>query len=1312
MAENKFERESDFHISETVEVESPAQDQVSGAPSSVPEAEQQADGSQGEQRPNPAARRILLFESDNATRVYAVKTDQHRYLPVTALLVPLGSEGGTYGGFAQSLKGELPGQVWDRIATQLDPVRSEGIDPASPAVIPLDLSDVETILPNAPAGRPSHAYCLIVATAAGASRPEDLRAAASAIVRQASQAGVAELAVLPLGTGRGPFKDRRGDVASQMVHGIWAALLDLPDTGLREITFATRDDAAYEAAYRKANLLTRNLPQQIWGDQPAEKDLLGIKNEAEALAETLLLRQVTPPLAVGILGGWGSGKSTVMRLMMKRMTQARIARIDRGWPEDGNREQASTRVGHIYQIRFNAWTYAKSNLWASLMQTVFCELNRQLTTEQRLAQVLRSEKGPGWTPLEGGREFQFLYDHFAHLDGSDDLWRELPLAARAALQADSSRNILWRRLRAKHRHTLATLQEKEKEIARLKAEREEAEARRKMAIMRTLGRESQVVAYGLLRRRARAVLGDLYDRVIKKVEEEGQLALAAELQERLAAIASRAEMHAMAPAPFARVMQAATSALQAARDTAPGRGEAPENERRAGELEQTLEHIVDLVRAGESELQPDALVVPVLARIARQSTEALAASKKEIEARKKILLLERAIALAEAASAGAVEILAVLDEMPRLVEAASRTPAGAEVSEQIAVRIAALRAIHERVRMAYREAAQREPLAVEPLLAELEEIQRKVNDALALDSTEVKVEALFDEVRSLGISWKKVRQAAAHYPLQAGAVALAGVAMLFAAGFLLTREALLPALAGVTALVGSLVTLLGPPLKVVAGWGRRVSELAEQYQEEMEDERQRYQALLASRLAQARAEDEKELQDFLDRPVTPEGALPPNPVELRERPAQKNLAALDHRIAQLETEAEELRREAGPAAEYDSLLDFVLARQNEEFYEKQLGLMHQIQCDIEILTSGLALDPQDEPEVVSAKKELFPRGPARVVLYIDDLDRCPPRRVVEVLEAVQLLLNTKLFVVVLGLDTRYITRALEKEYQGILEPGGAPSGLDYIEKILQLPYRVRPIDERHLQAFLRAQMEVVLPDGESPDSRPEAAAGHETGTTRQQGDGTGAAANGEPDDEGSPALPELPPEVIKFQPEDLADLEACCRQLALTPRNVKRLVNVLKLIDVFWFRTGGDLRGRPVKRTVIGLLALSAGYPEIMREAFAQMVITYRDRREADTLEVGRFLSELSLPASWREHHESLLARFHADVDSLYRPSEREDSFFAVTFGALEVRTFNIVRSFSFVGDAVYLGDGSTGRPETNADPPPGNSANPFPGGN
>ena len=57
-----------------------------------------------------------------------------------------------------------------------------------------------------------------------------------------------------------------------------------------------------------------------------------------------------------------------------------------------------------------------------------------------------------------------------------------------------------------------------------------------------------------------------------------------------------------------------------------------------------------------------------------------------------------------------------------------------------------------------------------------------------------------------------------------------------------------------------------------------------------------------------------------------------------------------------------------------------------------------------------------------------PKPIDRIVLYIDDLDRCSPRQVVDVLQAVHLLLALDLFVVVVGVDPRWLLHALRSEY--------------------------------------------------------------------------------------------------------------------------------------------------------------------------------------------------------------------------------------------------------------------------------------------
>jgi len=515
--------------------------------------------------------------------------------------------------------------------------------------------------------------------------------------------------------------------------------------------------------------------------------------------------------------------------------------------------------------------------------------------------------------------------------------------------------------------------------------------------------------------------------------------------------------------------------------------------------------------------------------------------------------------------------------------------------------------------------------------------------------------------------------------------------------------------------VASFIPLLLPPLRAAAGWSRQVGDLAGEYQRLEERERERYEALWDEEVTRRLAADEERVHRILSDKNLPDET---KVQQLEAMASRGNLVAFDHWLSRLESKAEEQRRKIGPTAEYMSLLEFVQARQDEQSYENQLGLMHQVQKDIEELTNGLTVTREEQallPDVLGSgnekeemdfsklalrrKTEMFPRGEPRVVLYIDDLDRCPPDRVAEVMEAVQLLLRTKLFIVVLGLDTRYVTLALEKEYSEILRHEGDPSGLDYIEKILQIPYRVPPIREDKVRSFLQKQMDVMKE--ESRRQEVEAVAGEQSGDGYKPGDG-GEQFEPEPSNNEKEAkettsgvestpLADLPPEVIRFQPEDLDDLEQCCRQIDLTPRSVKRLINVLKLVEVFWFRTLGHSRERRIKKCMIGFLALSAGYPEIMREAFARLDTKYRDET-AMTTTVSKFLkNEFILPDTLQRAFGWQMDRFHNDVTVLANVKgdgqSTEALFPDITLAELERQTFNLVRSFSFVGDPSYAFD-------------------------
>src|SRR5439155_18123718 len=86
------------------------------------------------------------------------------------------------------------------------------------------------------------------------------------------------------------------------------------------------------------------------------------------------------------------------------------------------------------------------------------------------------------------------------------------------------------------------------------------------------------------------------------------------------------------------------------------------------------------------------------------------------------------------------------------------------------------------------------------------------------------------------------------------------------------------------------------------------------------------------------------------------------------------------------------------------------------------------------------------------------------VLYIDDLDRCPDAKVIEVLQAVHLLLAFPLFVVVVAVDSRWLAHALQSRYPALAGPpstngraGAQPD--DYLEKIFQVPFWVQDLGD-------------------------------------------------------------------------------------------------------------------------------------------------------------------------------------------------------------------------------------------------------------
>jgi hypothetical protein len=171
-----------------------------------------------------------------------------------------------------------------------------------------------------------------------------------------------------------------------------------------------------------------------------------------------------------------------------------------------------------------------------------------------------------------------------------------------------------------------------------------------------------------------------------------------------------------------------------------------------------------------------------------------------------------------------------------------------------------------------------------------------------------------------------------------------------------------------------------------------------------------------------------------------------------------------------EAKAEELELRAGRR-----LSRFLQERSGSGDYRSHLGLISLLHKDLQQLSTLLQLAEGDNNE--KTEKGQLPRID-RIILYVDDLDRCPPGRVVEVLQAIHLLLALPLFVVVVGVDPRWLLRSLQCHYHDLLtEPKTnwttdadlshwASTPQSYLEKIFQIPFTILPMTNAGFARFV------------------------------------------------------------------------------------------------------------------------------------------------------------------------------------------------------------------------------------------------------
>ncbi len=313
--------------------------------------------------------------------------------------------------------------------------------------------------------------------------------------------------------------------------------------------------------------------------------------------------------------------------------------------------------------------------------------------------------------------------------------------------------------------------------------------------------------------------------------------------------------------------------------------------------------------------------------------------------------------------------------------------------------------------------------------------------------------------------------------------------------------------------------------------------------------------------------------------------------------AQNRVAQLQQDIARLDP-AEQLR-------------EFILTRGGSADYTKQLGIVTLVRQDFERLSELLRRNEDARKAAIAARNTTvgsviehpgaLTLPVQRIILYIDDLDRCPPDRVVAVLEAVHLMLAFRIFVVVVAVDPRWLRRSLEKHYPDLLSPpertdeytadaSRTSTPQDYLEKIFQIPLYLRPITadgyrgmiEQLAGTDVEREEDLLIPsEGKQPQGAAE-------GAVIDKPVGFGDVLE---DDHG------VSPAQLRFREWELRDMNRLAT-LFRTPRAVKRFVNTYRLVRVMVrpteLRHFEGTRAEPGEyRWPMLLLAVVAGFPNV-----------------------------------------------------------------------------------------------------------------------
>jgi hypothetical protein len=247
-------------------------------------------------------------------------------------------------------------------------------------------------------------------------------------------------------------------------------------------------------------------------------------------------------------------------------------------------------------------------------------------------------------------------------------------------------------------------------------------------------------------------------------------------------------------------------------------------------------------------------------------------------------------------------------------------------------------------------------------------------------------------------------------------------------------------------------------------------------------------------------------------------------------------------------------------------------------YRAQMGYQHRVMDDIEFVAERLR---RHYPEV-------------RVAVFIDDLDRCPDDKVMEMLQAIHLILGGSNFYVVFGIDTAMIYRAIEAHYNGDGVPLPPRFAETYLYKIVQLPFHLPQTRPEERAAFIAELFSKAAREAPPESDGADATA---TATEEDAPKGEGHEFKWDRNALDEPKIATAAP--VEDTPAELRAFTDFQDYLEDNPREMKRLVNVHRLVKIM-LQQEGRPPSKALQRKLVKWLVFCARWPDLVDDVLTQ----------------------------------------------------------------------------------------------------------------